>query len=355
MLEIILELVTATETVNVVPGRRRCWSLPAAIGQVVDNDHIINLPLNQRNPYALVFSAPGVVGNVNAEFNQSNISINGGRPGSNEILVDGIPSSPPLVNPIQGFTVYPSVDAVQEFRVQTNSYSAEFGRSGGGIINLLYKSGTNDLHGSVFEFLRNSKLDSNDFFNNKNAIPLASFKRNQFGVSAGGPVEIPKLYHGRNKTFFFADYEGLRQRSQTNLTNTVPTAAATRRRFLTDAKRRGRARHDLRSRHHHALRHRLYAAGFSRNVIPANRMDPVARNIMKYYPLPDVAGAPNSGANNFADQRNLSLQCQPVRHQGRREYKRSQPFLLAILAPQAATSPAAESVRPGNLAPSTTR
>ena len=81
----------------------------AAVGQVIDNRSIVNAPLNQRNPYALVFTAPGVVGNVNAEFNQANISINGGRPGSNEILVDGIPSSPPLVNPIQGFTVYPSV------------------------------------------------------------------------------------------------------------------------------------------------------------------------------------------------------------------------------------------------------
>ena len=157
-------------------------------------------------------------------FNQTNISINGGRPGSNEILADGIPSSPPLVNPIQGYSVLPSVDAVQEFKVQTNSYSAEFGRSGGGIINLVFKSGTNIVHGSAFEFLRNSATDANDFFANSRGIPLASFKRNQFGASFGGPVYIPKLYNGHNKTFFYATYEGLRQGQLANSITTVPTA-----------------------------------------------------------------------------------------------------------------------------------
>lgn len=145
---ITLEVGAISETVKITAQAPLLEASSAAIGEVVDNEHIVNLPMNQRNPYALVFNAPGVVGNVNAEFNQSNISINGGRPGSNEILVDGIPSSPPLVNPIQGFTVYPSVDAVQEFRVQTSSYEAEFGRSGGGIINLIYKTGTNNLHGA---------------------------------------------------------------------------------------------------------------------------------------------------------------------------------------------------------------
>ncbi len=224
-LDFTLKLGATTETVEVTGAPPLIESATSAMGQVINTRSIVNLPLNQRNPYSLVFLAPGVEGDVSFTYNSANISINGGRPGSTDILVDGIPSSPALANPIEGFAVFPSVDAVQEFKVQTNTYSAEFGRSGSGIINMIYKSGTNQFHGSVFEFLRNSDLDSNGFFANKNGVPLPNFKRNQFGASLGGPVDIPKLYKGRNKTFFFFAYEGLRQGSATTLTTTVPTAA----------------------------------------------------------------------------------------------------------------------------------
>ncbi len=299
VVDITLEVGAVNETVEITSQAPLLDAASSAVGQVVDNKSIVNLPMNQRNPYSLVFLTPGVTGSVNAEFNQANISINGGRPGSNEILVDGIPSAPPLVNPIQGYTVYPSVDAVQEFRVQTDSYSAEFGRSGGGIINLIYKSGTNDLHGSVYEFLRNSKLDSNNFFSNRNGIPLSSFKRSQFGVSAGGPVEIPKLYHGRNKTFFFADYEGLRQRSLTTLSNTVPTALQRAGDFsqTLDAAGKPVTIYDPLTTQHSGSG--FIRQAFPGNIIPSNRFDPVGRNVMKYYPLPNGPGAANSGANNF--------------------------------------------------------
>ncbi len=152
-IEMVLEIGALSETVEVKGETPLLETSSAALGQVIGNKSITNLPLNARNPYALVFLAPGVIGSVGSQFNQANISINGGRPGAN-----GIPSSPPLMNPIQGFTIYPSVDSVQEFKVQTNSYSAEFGRSSGGIINLVFKSGTNTLHGTAYEFLRNSKL-----------------------------------------------------------------------------------------------------------------------------------------------------------------------------------------------------
>src|SRR6266702_8726541 len=108
--------------------------------------------------------------------------------------VSGIPSSPGLANPNQGIAVFPSVESVQELKVQTNAYSAEFGRSGSGIINLIYKSGTNHFHGSLFEFLRNSNLDANSYYSNLNGVPLPNFKRNQFGASLGGPVDLPRLY-----------------------------------------------------------------------------------------------------------------------------------------------------------------
>ena len=247
----------------------------------------------------MIFLAPGIIGTVRAEFNQANFSINGGRPGANEILAEGIPSSPPLVNPIQGFTVYPSVDAVQEFKVQTNSYSAEFGRSSGGVINLIYKSGTNQFHGSLFEFLRNSKLDANGYFANQRDLPLGSFKRNQFGASAGGPIVIPHLYNGRNRTFFFAAFEGLRERAQSNLTSTVPT----------DLQRAG----DFSQTRNGAALVAIYDPGtttrsgaafvrqaFAGNLIPASRIDPVARNAAKYYPLPNRPGDASTGINNLS-------------------------------------------------------
>jgi hypothetical protein len=299
-IDLVMEVGALTETVEIRAEAPLLESTSSALGQVIENRSITDLPLNARNPYALVFLAPGVIGNVAPQFNQANISINGGRPGANEILADGIPSSPPLVNPIQGFTVYPSVDSVQEFKVQTNSYSAEFGRSSGGIINLVFKSGTNTLHGTAYEFLRNSKLDANGFFANQRGLPLTNFKRNQFGGSVGGPVYLPKLYNGHNRTFFFANFEGLRERSQGNLTATVPTELQRAGDFSKTVNSSGA----LVNIYDPATTTRS-GTGFVRtvfpgNMIPADRIDTVARNVVKYYPLPNRPPDNAGGTNNLA-------------------------------------------------------
>src|SRR5262249_10823926 len=112
---------------------------------------------------------------------------------------------------------------IQEFRIQTNAYMAEYGRSGGGLVTLVTKSGTNELHGSVYEFLRNSKMDANNFFANRAGQQLASFKRNQYGASIGGPVLIPKVYNGKNHTFFFFNFEAQKKRQASLAQYTVPT------------------------------------------------------------------------------------------------------------------------------------
>ncbi|MGI8783663.1 MAG: TonB-dependent receptor domain-containing protein [Acidobacteriota bacterium] len=304
-LDFKLELGSPSETVQVTGGTPLLESETSSVGQVVDNKKIVDLPLNQRNPFSLALLVPGVVGSIGRGFTGAQLTINGGRMATNEILLDGIPSAPPIdgQNP---FTVVPSVDAVQEFRVQTSNYSAEFGLSGGGIINLIYKSGANELHGSLYEFLRNSVFDANNFFANRSGVPRASFKRNQFGGSVGGPVVLPKKlfgpfgYDGHNKTFFFASYEGLRERVGANLLATVPTAAM-----------RGGDFSQLRN----AAGQQIMifdptttmpsGSGFVRqqfpgNVIPADRLDPVARNILRHYPLPNRPGDPNTGLNNFA-------------------------------------------------------
>jgi hypothetical protein len=311
------------------------------LGQVVDNRSIVNLPLNQRNPFALVFLVPGVVGSVGFNFNNSNIQINGGRPGSNEILADGIPSSPPLVNPIQGYSVFPSVDAVQEFKVQTDNYSAEFGRSGGGIINLVYKSGTNGLHGSLFEFLRNSKLDANDFFSNARGIPLASFKRNQFGGSGGGPVYLPRIYDGRNKTFFFFAWEGLRQGQAQNTITTVPTAlqrignySQTRNAaVLANPQRSRRSDHHLRSQHHHPVRYRVHPHAFRREHYPGGAARPGGRQYRKILPHAQWPRRYELRPEQLRRRRQRGDQYQSIRCEGGREPECWQSILRTLLAP----------------------
>ena len=123
------------------------------------------------------------------------------------------------------FVVLPPVDAIEEFKVQTSDFSAEYGRSGAAVLNATIKSGTNSFHGDVWEFFRNDKLDAADFFENARSIQKGELRQNQFGFTAGGPVVIPKVFNGRNKVFFFGDYEGLRRVQGTVLTGSVPTVA----------------------------------------------------------------------------------------------------------------------------------
>ena len=299
-IQIVLEVGAVTEIVEVSAEAPLLDSTTSSMGQVIDNQKIIDLPLNSRNPYRLALLVPGVSGRISDVFNGGRILVNGGRPGTNEILVDGVPSSPPLVNPIQGFTVLPSVDSVQEFKVQTNNYSAEFGRSGGSVINMVYKSGTNQVHGSAFEFLRNSALDSNDFFANRNGVPLGSFKRNQFGATVGGPISIPKLYNGRDRSFFFFGYEGLRERRAATQVATVPTPLQLSGDFSETLNAGGnliRVFDPLTTRD-------ASGGGFERdqfrgNVIPSSRIATVSRNVVGYYPRANRPGARFTGVNNW--------------------------------------------------------
>ncbi len=298
-LDISLEVGAVSESVDVTAQSEVVDSTTSSVGAVVDSTAMSNLPLNTRNPFSLVFLVPGVTGSVDIGYNTDNFSANGGRPGTSEVLIDGSPSSPPGGVPINVLSIFPSVDAMQEFRVQTSNYSAEFGRSGSGIINMVFKSGTNQLHGTAFELLRNSITDANTFFNNKNGVSLSSFKRNQFGFTLGGPVIIPKLYNGHNKTFFFGDYEGLRQITPSTNQDTVPT----------DLQRAGDFSQTFNQNGQRVLIYdpltttqsgnSYVRAPFAGNVIPSSRIDAVSLNVMKYYPLPTGAGDPFTATNNF--------------------------------------------------------
>jgi hypothetical protein len=292
-----LQVGEATQKVEVNADATQLETDTAAVGQVISNRSVDNLPLNQRNVYSLMFLVPGVTGSVTYQYNSLNFSVDGGRPGTTNVLVDGIPASPPLIVPIGGFAVFPSVDAVQEFKVQTTAYSAEFGRSGSGIVNVILKSGTNQFHGSGYDFVRNSALDSNTYFSNRSGTPLPSFERNQFGGSVTGPVWIPRLYNGKDKTFFLFSYEGLRQGTETEVTTTVPTAL----------QRTGDFSQTFNSSGQQVV---IYdptttvasGSGYVRQSFAGNKItniNPVAAAILQYYPLPNQPGAPYTDTNNF--------------------------------------------------------
>ncbi|MBC8164555.1 MAG: hypothetical protein H7Y20_01640, partial [Bryobacteraceae bacterium] len=171
--------------------------------------------LNGRNAFALGLLAGNTIPVSGIGTNLPFVA-GGGRYSTNDVMLDGIDNNTSVnANSIgrNGINYTPSVDAVQEFKVKTNNYSAEFGRSAGAIISANLKSGGNDFHGAAWNFLRNEKLDANNFFSNAGGINRQPFKQNQFGFTLGGPVLIPKIYNGRNKTFFFTDYEGLRRRT----------------------------------------------------------------------------------------------------------------------------------------------
>jgi len=296
-LDFTLEVGASTQTVQVTAEAPMLDTSDAEIGQVITSKNILNLPLNQRNPYSLILLSPGVTGSIGNSFTGLQINVNGGRSGTTDVLLDGVPSAPPT-DDYKALTIFPSVDAVDEFKVQTSNYSAEFGLSGGGIINVIYKSGTNSFHGSLYEFLRNSVMDANNFFSNEKGIPLASFKRSQFGASVGGPVLIPKLYNGHNKTFFFADYEGLRQRSAAQASGTVPTAA----------ERGGDFSNDTTSSGAHITIYNPYTTKttspytrmpFPGNIIPASMINPVAANVSKYWPMPNTTGINGTQVDNW--------------------------------------------------------
>ena len=296
--DLVMSLGAISERVDVSGAQALVETDSSALGNVVSNRQILNLPLNTRNPFQLAGLSPGVIPSVGLgnQFNTSaDFMIGGGRGNTSEVLIDGITNSVPAANPIAVIAMFPSVDAIEEFKVQTSAYAAEYGRSGGGIVNMIIRSGTNQYHGTLFEFLRNSKMDSNSFFANRSGSPLASFKRNQYGFSFGGPILHDKL-------FFFVNYEALRQRSQSNTTLTVPTALERQGDFRQTRAQVGSACSPIQL--FDPLTTQAVTGGFARDpfpnaVIPATRQDPVGAKLATYFPLPNLPGTGCSGINNY--------------------------------------------------------
>jgi len=319
-----LQVGQVTESVNVSASAVLLEATSSNLGQVVTNRQVTELPLNGRNPFALAALTPGVtpLASFGAGLTAArgaaqtagvnNFTANGGMTGANEILLDGIP----ITVCCQGQpALIPTIDTTEEFKVQTNTSPAEFGRTSGAILNILTKSGTNQFHGSLYEFFRKEKLDAANFFVNRagtNPIPGRSDRRtplryNQYGAAAGGPVVLPKLYNGTDRTFFFANFEITNLRRSLFRTFSVPTAAM----------RTGDLREapsdifdPLTTAANPAAPGRFIRTAFPNRTIPSDRISNVARNILALYPLPQRPGIVNnldSVASSRDDDKQLSF------------------------------------------------
>ncbi len=298
-IDLVLQVGTVSETVEVHATTPLLQSSTSSLGYVIEIKSVSDLPLNGRNFAALAVLGPGVVGvgysasgTVGSGARPDDMRpgtelfSNGNREQSNNFMLDGVDNNFRRNGLI---TLRPSVEAIREFKIQTNLFAAEQGRNPGATINVVTKSGTNQWHGSAYEFLRNDRLDARDFFNEKRpGVEKPPFRHNQFGASLGGPI-------ARDQAFFFTNYEGSRRRrGTTTVSNTVPTEAMRRGDFsgvrdifdpFTVRPQAGNA------------------SGFARTAfvnrqIPASRFDSVAGRLIQAYPLPDRPGLQSNHSTN---------------------------------------------------------
>ena len=259
------------------------------------------LPLLGRNPYSLVTLAPAVNPKGNAGTGPL---INGGRSNANAVLLDGGEA----LNSTTNDSAYtPPLEAVEQFKVQTSSYQAEYGRTAGGVLNVTTRMGTNAWHGALYEFFRNDALNANSYSNGRVGLPVPVVRHNEFGGAIGGPVRIPKIYNGRDRTFFFATWEGVPDRTPQSLILTVPTLAQRAGDFSQTFGANGKPAliYDPLTTAADPAHPGLYAREpFPGNRIPAARIDPVAANILRYFPAPNAPGVGSTGVNNFLKSAN---------------------------------------------------
>ena len=298
-IEVALHLGSVKETVVVTGTPALLRTRSAALGAVIGNRQILGLPLDGRNFFELSLLLPGVVpaapgsaGSVRGDFA---ININGAREDSNHFLLDGVYNGDPKLN---GVGVNPPVDAIQEFEVLTSTYDASFGRNAGGQVSVVLKSGTNQLHGSVYEFLRNKSLNARNFFAPPNEAD-PQYQRNQFGFSLGGPVR-------KDRTFFFSDYEGRRVREGITRGAVVPTLQERSGDFSQTFDPEGRLRviYDPETTQSNPNfdplgpddpdNLPLIRDPFPGNIVPADRQHSVGRAIAALYPEPNRAAAPQN-------------------------------------------------------------
>ena len=309
-----LSIGNVSETVEVTASAPLVRSESAELGEVIGTRAVRELPLNGRNFAQLVYLNPGVTPGQAGEnlsgastFNPrgpSNFNALGSRANTNAWLVDGIDNNEYTFNTV---IVAPSVESVREFKTLTGVFSAEFGR-GAGVVSISTQSGSNDFHGNVFEFHRNHVLDARNVFAPANQRKPV-FRQNQYGVAVGGPLLIPKLYNGKNKTFFFFDYAALRTGRGIATVNSVPTAQMKNGDFsqLIAAGGPNLMIFDPRSTRAVPGSNTPVRDPFPGNIMPASAINPVGRNVLSIYPTPNSTGRVNGLFDNFTSVPNRTV------------------------------------------------
>ena len=303
-IDAVLQVGDAAQVIEVTAETPLLQTETSSLGQVVESRAVQQMPLNGRNVLNLVSLVPGVVPQGQSTGNPTNTNISawgnysiGGAIGNQSAAyLDGGPLNTSYNNAVM---LVPTQDAIQEFRVQTNNLGAEFGRFGGGVINLTTKSGTNQFHGSAYEFLRNKELNANTFFNNRSGIARPAFTQNQFGTNVGGPVL-------KDKAFFFFSYEGFRLRQGQSLLKSVPTDAFKNGDFsnLRTATGTSIPIYDPATtcgvNGNPGCSGTILRTPFAGNTIPKSRFDRTAVALESLWAAPNQAGQNFTNINNFA-------------------------------------------------------
>ena len=298
--DVHMQLGSSSESVTVTDVAPLLRTEDAQEGLVIDNRRIMELPQYSRDPLAFAQLSPNVNGQSSEAGYGSDFRVNGGRTNQTEYFLDGQPVTTGYLHSIPPST--PSIEGLAEFKILTNGLSAEYGRLSGGAVLLVTRSGSNDFHGGAYEFFKNDKLNANDWNSNRLGQPKGVFHDNVFGFTFGGPVWIPKLYNGRNKTFFFLNYEGTRHVSGSNSNlASVPTALEKQGDFTQSLEDNG-----YKAQVYDPQTGYIGGNGqvtrnlFPGNLVPANRFDPLSKIFMTYYPTPNNAPLPNtSNQNNY--------------------------------------------------------
>src|SRR5574340_118328 len=298
-LNVELALGAVAESVEVVASAELLDTQTANQSMMLGQQQVRELPLNLRNPLALMHASAGVVAartgvsQSTMDQNHNRFALNGGRHESVAVLVDGIPMGSSAWG---GLIASPGVDAVQEGQITRNTYEAQFGKTGGGVINMTTRGGSQQFHGSVFDYYRNDNLDANSFFNNKYGRSLSEFKRNQFGGTVGGPIWQSRRIYG------FFGYEALRTGNPASRLATVPTAEQRAGDFSRTLNPNGSLAviyDPLTTATDPGSPSKMVRTPFSGNRVPASRFDPVALKILDIFPQANQAGEPGTGIRNW--------------------------------------------------------
>jgi hypothetical protein len=302
-IDVVLSVGGVSTAIEVIGASPLLNTAAPTMGQVIENKFIQTAPLSDRSPLALVMLTPGLVPTEGEPSGTAGVNFvaGGTRNSTAEVVLDGAAISGVEQNSsITDLKYTPSVDTIEEFKVQTSYFSAEFGNTGGSIVNMVSKSGTNELHGVGYGFFRNSSFNANDFFSNEQGLSIPDSSRKVFGFTMGGPVTIPGFYNGKSRTFFFADYEGQRNASATQMTGTVPTPLQLAGDFSQTFRTNGKLYiiynpyDTYEDEDGYVLRR-----PFKDNKIPDSLKNPISAGFLKYYPAPTSQGDPMTHANNF--------------------------------------------------------